>query len=87
MDALVVGDIALKVADGDGFFLEAEGVDTLALTLLLLRTDATTDCGELAGLTDDTNGLKHLTFLDELDEGRDMNADRATLDTAGIRAV
>ena len=46
MDALVVGDIALQVADGDSFFLEAEGVDTLALTLLLLRTDATTDCGE-----------------------------------------
>ena len=87
MDALVVGDIALQVADGYGFFLEAEGVDTLALTLLLLRTDTTTDCRERAGLTDDANGLKHLTFLDELDEGRDMNADRATLDTAGIRAV
>ena len=46
MDALVVGDIALQVADGDSFFLEAEGVDTLALALLLLWTDTTTDCGE-----------------------------------------
>ena len=46
MDTLVVGDIALQVADGDSFFLEAEGVDTLAFALLLLRTDATTDCGE-----------------------------------------
>ena len=46
METLVVGDIALQVADGDGFFLEAEGVDTLTLALLLLWTDTTTDCGE-----------------------------------------
>ena len=53
METLVVGDVALEVADGYCLLLEADGIDTLALALLLLRTDTPTYGGERTSLTDD----------------------------------
>ena len=53
METLVVGDVALEVADGYCLLLEADGIDALALALLLLRTDTPTYGGERTSLTDD----------------------------------
>ena len=43
-------------------------MDTLALTLLLLRTDTTTDSGEGRGVLQHLGSSQELTTLDILDE-------------------
>ena len=52
MESLIVGYIAFEVADRDGLLLETKGIDTLALTLLLLGAYTPTDSRQGAGLTD-----------------------------------
>jgi len=52
MKSFIVGDIAFEVADRDGLLLEAKGIDTLALTLLLLGAYTPTDSRQGASLTD-----------------------------------
>lgn len=84
--ALVIGDEALQRADGDGGVLHLD-VDTMALTLLLLRADAAADGGEGGVLFEHAVGSEDLAALDVLDEGRDVHVDGATLAAGGLGAV
>ena len=87
MCPLIVGDIALESAYGDGLLLQANGVDTATLTLLLLWANTTTDSRERTGLSDDPDSLEHLSSLDELNKRRDMDTYGTALHTAWVGAV
>ena len=84
--SLPVGDKALQEADRHGR-IAALGVDALRLALLLLRTDATTDSGEGAGLVDYVDCFLEVSPLDILDEGGDIDRHGAALHTGGLGAV
>ena len=62
-------------------------MDTLALALLLLRTNTTADSGEGRGVLQYLSSSQELTTLDILDESGDIDIHRTTLYTAGLRAV
>ena len=76
--ALVVGSKALQIADSHGGFVHLQ-VDTLALALLLLRTDTTADGRQGRGGLQHFGGSQELAALDVLDERRNIDVHRTTL--------
>ena len=76
---------ALQTADGDGFALHA--ANAFAFALRLLRADTTANSGQGRGLRQNLIGFFKLARFDLLDEGRDINGNRAAADAGLVAAV
>ena len=84
--AFIVGGETLQVTDGYGWLVHLQ-LDTLALTLFLLWTNTTTDGREGRGILQYLGRCEELATLNILDEGRNVDVDRATLHTRWLRTV
>ena len=82
----IVGAETLEVSDGDGLMAHLM-VDTVRLTLFLLRADTTADSRQRGRLFDDRCGTEDIAFLQSLDETGDVDVHRAALYTRGVLAV
>ena len=86
MRICVIGTEALEVADGYCRVTHFE-MNTLTLTLFLLRAHTTTYGGQRRTLFDDGCRTEDVAFLQRLDETRDVDIHRTTLYTGRILAV
>ena len=84
--ALEVGGKALQIADGNGLTATLQ-MNTLALALLLLRTNTAADGGQGRGVFQHLGSCQELTALDILDERGDVHVYGATLHARRLGAV
>ena len=86
MLTLIVGSEAFEIADGDSGLMHLH-VDTLALTLLLLRADTATDSGQRRGLTQHGGSAEDIATLNILDKVGNLDMHGTAFDTRGLGAV
>ena len=84
--ALKVSCETLQVADGYSGLVHLQ-VDTLALALLLLRTNTSAHSGQGRGVLQHLSSSQELSALDVLDERWDVDVYRTTLNTSWLGAV
>src|SRR5579859_6377720 len=83
--ALVVGDKALEMADGERSAFAAE--DASAFALILLRTHAPRDCGERVVFAQFCRGAEVIARINQRNHMLDLYANRTLLDAAGLRTL
>ena len=82
----IVGTETLEVTDSDSRMTHLE-MDTLRLTLFLLRADTTTDSRQRRRLFDDRCGSENVTRFEGLDKARDVDVHRTTLYAGRVLTV
>ncbi len=82
----VVGGKTFQIADGYRLLVHLQ-MDTFGFALLLLRTDATADCGQCTGFFQGLGSFEEFAALDVLDEAGDVDAYGTTFRTSGVGAV
>ena len=82
----IVGTETLEVTDSDSGMTHLE-MDTLRLTLFLLRTYTTADSRQRGRLFDDRCSSEDVTRFESLDEARDVDVHRTTLYAGRVLTV
>ena len=75
---MTIGNESFESSDSDRFEFDAKGASGFALSLLWADTSA--DGWERRGFRDDGISAFKVIFFDLLDEGRDVDMDRALID-------